>query len=250
MSTIFNLQRHKMAVKNKQSTACSTETDQHAHNCAQLCVVDSSGAHHHGESWPITRTVYIGRMDADIVLAMPQISRRHVMVTIDSDQYYIQDIGSRNGTALNGQMLDTNRHVLQDGDTIVLAGAIQIKFSDPLATPVVPRLGKLDGLWLNTDTGDVWINARQLQPALSARQYTLLKMLYAANGALISRDDIIRKVWPDTSFESVSNDAVDSLLKRLRKRLSELESHGSVIDVKRGLGVCLSEAYTTGRNAS
>lgn len=249
MSTIFNFQRHKVTVKTKQAKALTGDTDLLVHNCAQLCVVDSSGVDRHGESWPVSGTVCIGRLDADIVIALPQISRRHLMVTIDSGQYHIQDTDSRNGTALNGRMLDAGRHVLRDGDMMVLAGVIQIKFSDPLATPAVPRLGKLDGLWLDVDTGGVWINARQLQPALSARQYTLLSILYAANGALINRDDIIRKVWSDASFESVSNDAVDSLLKRLRKRLSELESDGSVIDVKRGLGICLSDAYTTGRNA-
>lgn len=53
---------------------------------------------------------------ADLALAEPTISRSHAVIGFDVDGFFVQDLGSTNGTRLNGG--STERAVLKDGDTI------------------------------------------------------------------------------------------------------------------------------------
>ncbi|HJQ25800.1 MAG TPA: DUF3616 domain-containing protein [Blastocatellia bacterium] len=55
----------------------------------------------------------------DLVLADPAVSSAHAVIRAEGDQYSISDIGSRNGTFVNGQRL-TETQRLQHGDVIGL----------------------------------------------------------------------------------------------------------------------------------
>jgi pSer/pThr/pTyr-binding forkhead associated (FHA) protein len=46
----------------------------------------------------------------------PNVSRHHARITRETDTYLITDLGSMNGTTVNGASI--TRHVLNDGDTI------------------------------------------------------------------------------------------------------------------------------------
>ena len=73
------------------------------------------------------RTVVIGRMtEADITLADQNVSRRHAQVRAASGGYLVSDLGSTNGTMLNGQRLAGERR-LADGD-IVSIGSTHLRF--------------------------------------------------------------------------------------------------------------------------
>ena len=55
----------------------------------------------------------------------PYISGRHCKFSYQNGQYYLTDIGSSNGTYLNGQMLPRDvPQALQDGDTITIATSV------------------------------------------------------------------------------------------------------------------------------
>jgi pSer/pThr/pTyr-binding forkhead associated (FHA) protein len=61
--------------------------------------------------------VVIGRgRSADLVLAEPTISRAHAAIGFDPNGFYIQDLGSTNGTMINGARAE--RQVLKNGDEI------------------------------------------------------------------------------------------------------------------------------------
>ena len=48
-------------------------------------------------------TAYIGRASAnDIVIEDPSVSRKHARVTCENDRYFIEDLGSLNGTRVDG----------------------------------------------------------------------------------------------------------------------------------------------------
>ncbi|MEO1614839.1 MAG: SpoIIE family protein phosphatase [Planctomycetota bacterium] len=60
----------------------------------------------------------IGRHpDCDIVVDVGAVSRFHAKVTCQDDQFFVADLGSRNGTFLNGQML-AEKTSLREGDRI------------------------------------------------------------------------------------------------------------------------------------
>lgn len=81
-------------------------------------------------TWPISKeAVVIGRLDGcDVVIADPGVSRRHAEVRREGDEWVIVDLGSTNGTEINGKRL--NRHRLQPGDRIVL-GDTTLEFRKP-----------------------------------------------------------------------------------------------------------------------
>lgn len=57
------------------------------------------------------------------------ISRQHINVWYEDNQYYIEDRSSTNGTWLNGtDIKGSGRHTLEDGDQIDLAGKLTITF--------------------------------------------------------------------------------------------------------------------------
>jgi len=57
------------------------------------------------------------------------ISRRHFQVKLDDEQFYVEDLGSANGTHLNGKDISGQGPVgLDDGDIIEPAGAVHLKF--------------------------------------------------------------------------------------------------------------------------
>ena len=77
---------------------------------------------------------FIG-LEAFLHVGKDKVSRNHVAITQRSDGYYVVDLNSKNGTYLNGENINPQRHdpqlrLLQDGDIIGLAeGAVQFRVS-------------------------------------------------------------------------------------------------------------------------
>ncbi len=77
--------------------------------------------------------VVIGRDDGvEIVISTPAVSRRHARLMLEGDAYAIEDLGSSNGTFVNGDRL-IGRRKLQHGDQIRLGQAINLMYSSPVA---------------------------------------------------------------------------------------------------------------------
>lgn len=64
------------------------------------------------------RTLVFGRdQEADIQILVPEASRNHARLEIESDAVTIEDLGSKNGTLINDRRID-GRCRLSSGDTI------------------------------------------------------------------------------------------------------------------------------------
>ena len=77
---------------------------------------------------PVDREWFvIGRgRSADLVLSEPTISRAHAAIGYESGEFFVQDLGSTNGTGVNGQR--EPRTSLQNGDQVQL-GKLAFQFT-------------------------------------------------------------------------------------------------------------------------
>jgi PAS domain S-box-containing protein len=81
------------------------------------------------------RALIFGRHNkCDVVLRNQLVSRKHARIYRQPDGFYIEDLGSRNGTIVNGERLVAT-HQLEDADWIEI-GATIFEFSDRLVAPV------------------------------------------------------------------------------------------------------------------
>jgi DNA-binding winged helix-turn-helix (wHTH) protein len=189
----------------------------------------------------------IGReAPAHLIHEAAPVSRRHALIRFHEDRHWITDLGSRNGTFVNGNAVGKEPVRLIDGDEIVLGGALALRFHDPTQTIKGERIGRLVGVWINERSGDAYVDGIRVDPPLSAAQMTLLTLLYRANHAVVSREDIVRGVWPSDEPQGISEEAIDGLIKRLRARLRGVRPDADHIELVRGRGVRLKNTADTG----
>lgn len=187
------------------------------------------------QQWTIKADEFlIGRGgDCDLVLPERQVSRHHVKILREDGGFVLQDLGSKNGTHLNGNQV-TGRARIQDGDEIQIALCVKLMFIGTGATlPLTFDPPKPErALVINEAERSISIKGTRLSPPLSLAQFRLLQLLEDADGAVCSRDEIVEVVWPGTEGLGVSEQAIDALIRRLRDRLAELDSHNYVVTVR------------------
>jgi pSer/pThr/pTyr-binding forkhead associated (FHA) protein len=77
-----------------------------------------------GSAYPLThdRTI-IGRLaESDVVVADPGVSRRHAEVRKEDGRFVISDLGSTNGTLVNGASI--GERTLEEGDRISIGRTV------------------------------------------------------------------------------------------------------------------------------
>jgi DNA-binding winged helix-turn-helix (wHTH) protein len=174
--------------------------------------------------------------ECDIVVAGRLVSRQHARITRAGRVYTLEDLGSHNGTTVNGQPLDGPR-VLRDGDRIELGGIGRLQFVDSDATSTRP-VPTAAGIWLDQATQDIWVDGQLLSPPLSPAQFRLLQVLADRAGQVCSRDELVAAIWPDAA-NGVSDEALDALIKRVRARLGEVHAGQHYLVTLRGRGLIL-----------
>ena len=194
-----------------------------------------------GQRWKIKSEIILGRdSECDIIIPMRQVSRHHSRLYPGPDGAMVEDLGSKNGTYVNGQMLQ-GPATLKDGDELQISLAQHFIYLSSDATMPLEGLPlEMQKRRLRVDIGArrVWVMGQELEPPLSAAQFNLLQVLYEQPGEVVTRPAIIEAVWGKAA-EGVTEQALDALVRRLRDRLAEVDPHHEPITTVRGHGLRL-----------
>ncbi|MBC7871473.1 MAG: FHA domain-containing protein [Chitinophagaceae bacterium] len=97
---------------------------------SQAYLIISLSSHPDASVYPLEGMVMkVGRGQTnDIVIVEPEMSREHFRLTLTGQGYIIEDLGSTNGTMVNGDML-MEGVLLKPGDTISIGTMVQIQYS-------------------------------------------------------------------------------------------------------------------------
>jgi serine phosphatase RsbU (regulator of sigma subunit) len=181
---------------------------------AEISVQAADGSR---ERYPLLKArITIGRSrDSDIFLPDQWLSRQHAEIRQKPDGYYVNDLGSKNGTLLNGGRV-TEEQRLRAGDIITLgehvltfslAGEPGDEETAPDSDPVGTRI------FSARELSDIKTKPA-IDPTELARQNRVLGVLSRAAGALIrdrSLDEIFQSVL-NLLFEAVPAERAAILL--------------------------------------
>ncbi len=192
-----------------------------------------------GQRWLMEGdSLLIGRSsDCDIILPERQVSRHHARIVRTPDgQYLLYDLGSKNGTYVNGEEVREEPWALKDGDEIQIALCVKLGFVGADATVPLEVEGPAKGLRVDRAARRVLVGGQELIPPLSPAQYRLLITLLDAGGKVVTRDEIVAAVWGEEAAAGITEQAIDALVRRLRERLASLDPDHNYIVTVRGHG--------------
>jgi pSer/pThr/pTyr-binding forkhead associated (FHA) protein len=200
------------------------------------------------------RPLVIGRggsgVQPELVLHDPYVSRRHAEIVFEQGHYLLRDLGSTNGTIVDGmQSLGSTPSRLLNGALIGLGISsglprVLLRFTD--ATTLVstkvqaeqPRSFRNAWLSIKRESQEVWIDGKCKE--MSRKEYDLICYLEANAGRVCRKDDMIPVVWPEVlNPGAVSDAAVDQLIHRLRTKIELDPKQPTRIVSKKGFGYLL-----------
>lgn len=167
-----------------------------------------------GEFFELGEVSSIGRStESAIPVADPRASRRHALIRRQNDGFWFLDLGSANGSYLNGRRV-TTAQLLKSGDRISL-GDHHFRFEGGLPAGVVPGLTLSGKTLIEIQSKDVIILVSDIQgfTSLSERLspdelapiigswYAAIGQVLAEHGATLDKfiGDCVLAYWLNTS---------------------------------------------------
>ena len=184
----------------------------------------------------------------DIEIHDDYVSRNHAEISYHQGRLMLRDLGSTNGTEIDGERIESGKfYPLKDDSAIGLGIAtggarVVLRFKESDATKPVPpqKAGEAGLSWLKIDQErkEVWVDGELL--ALPRKEFNLALLLYRRAGRVCSRDEIIAEVWPEVEDPgAVSDAAIDQLIHRLREKIEPDPSKPRRIISKKTFGYML-----------
>ncbi|WP_046213833.1 FHA domain-containing protein [Paenibacillus wulumuqiensis] len=197
-------------------------------------IVDTAGQEGHGSFVYVEsqKEIMIGRHTGTTRLDLPLynqlVSKQHCRITRQHNEVYIEDLGSKNGTELNGQRLQPYRkYPVADGDQLTLVNGLVglrlergVDFEETREYRISDLLEH--EIRLNDYLQNIQVSGDSI--TLSKKEYQLFKMLYNCLDHFVTREQIVREVWPERCVEDaelVGVDEVNSLIYRTNKKLGD-----------------------------
>jgi DNA-binding response OmpR family regulator len=167
-------------------------------------------------------------VENEIVIVSKRASREHAHIRRDGRRVFLDDLGSTNGTFLNGERV-LGSVQLRDGDEISV-GEVTFTFHDPDTTTRETPFPELE---VNVEAGIVRLNRHAIQ--LSPKEFALLAYLYENRGKVCSKDEIGRTVWSEYQA-GIFDYQIENLIRRLRTKIESDANMPVLLITVRGLG--------------
>jgi hypothetical protein len=183
-----------------------------------------------GDEYIVRKPVtLIGRNEScDLVVSNPLVSRRHCQILWDGVYCTIEDLGSTNGTYVNGQRLAA-AYALRPGDRLQIADVV-FNFADPQAMLIGHQWPKLQ---IERTARRVTVDGAGVE--LSAKEHALLLYLDEHSDRICSKAELSKAIWPEYKGD-VFDYQVESLIKRLRHKLEPEAEESHLVVTIRGRG--------------
>lgn len=192
------------------------------------------------ELWLNAEVGTLGRAQAcDLVVQGPLVSRMHAQIRRIGLRYQLSDLGSANGTFVNGKRL-REPHLLSDGDLIGLGAPTGVlSFLDADPTVVSQEQLRFDLAELR-----FFVGAKAID--LTPLQLKLLRYLYTHAGTVCARDDCARAVWGEDYRPDDEMNGLDRMVTQMRAALRAAAPDTEFIRTRRGIGYELIPWLTPG----
>lgn len=175
----------------------------------------------------------------------PYVSRQHARIELHDDQTMLVDLGSRNGSLLNGERVE-GTVALAPGDVVTIAdvtleclaeegldGTTRTFASKRPITPVA-----LDLLVVDTQAYEVQIGGKTLKRRLSAQEFELLSHLYANRERVCQRQELGDAIWGGGNWDP---NMLHRLVHRLKEKLEPIPEKPRYIQTIPWVGYRLTE---------
>ena len=171
------------------------------------------------------------------MLDNPFVSRSHFQIDYRNDEYFIADLGSRNGTKVNNEPLKLEEEfLLKDGDKISLSsGEIKLVFryigeGTLTVAPSTVRSSSPDSpslVYVDTASKEVWIKGEKLTPPLAPKEFMVLALLEEHQGKVVDKDNIAITAWAERPDGDVGDHEIEQCIRRLRRRIDDIHWIGN-----------------------
>lgn len=143
-----------------------------------------------------------------------------------------------------GQLQQQAEEVLRLKGLIINSADGPIVFCPLFEAYLTKQPGAWDQLlWLDSQSGKVWVRGERLEPDLTQLEFRLLNILYQRRGEICSQEYIVQQVWSE-EYEhtqgTIDDQRLVQLIKRLRNRIEPKEGLSRFIENVRGRGYRLN----------
>ncbi|MBN1922190.1 MAG: winged helix-turn-helix transcriptional regulator [Anaerolineae bacterium] len=116
------------------------------------------------------------------------------------------------------------RHLAAQGADTITATAVSAVIAEQQALDDTPTIHSTSappdaGLFMDRESGHVWIDQQQLLPPLTEQEFTLLRTLYSHAPEIVDCETLIHNIWPEDHSLVGDEQNLRKLISRLRHRL-------------------------------
>ena len=142
-------------------------------------------------SWKLgADEITIGRApESGLVIDETFVSRQHAVIAPVKSNYSIRDLGSKNGTWVNGKKISGSPETLRDGDTIHFGSPdASLRFVEDDRTVTLTAPSSETGLRVDNQSREVYLDGSMIVPRLTRKEFDILNLLWERRTLACPRD--------------------------------------------------------------